>query len=176
MNLKPLLPGHVLVSPLRRVPHITDLRPDEITDLFLTVQKVSRTLKRVYNATALNVAVQDGVAAGQSVPHVHAHIIPRKEGDMDKRGGGDKLYDELEGEEGNVGKHLEEADKGEKGSGGSSKPDNDERKPRSMEEMRKEAEWLAQELKKDNPGIDEEGGRDIVGDIASEARSSIDSV
>lgn len=129
---------------------MTDLRSDEITDLFLTVQKVSRTLRRVYRASAFNVAVQDGAAAGQSVPHVHAHVIPRHEKDMDDRGGGDKLYEMMEGEEGDVGRHLREVEaRGEKEYVRMPKVEEGDRKPRGMEEMRKEAEWLREEMEKD---------------------------
>jgi len=138
------------VSPLRRVQHLTDLRTDEINDLFLTVQRVSRTLKRVYSASAFNVAVQDGVAAGQSVPHVHAHVIPRHDADMDDRGGGDKLYELMEGEEGDVGKALREVEAGgERAYVRMPKVEEDQRKPRSMEEMQKEAEWLRGEMERD---------------------------
>ncbi|GAB7339925.1 hypothetical protein MBLNU457_6447t2 [Dothideomycetes sp. NU457] len=150
VNLKPLLPGHILVCPLRRVQHLSDLRSDEIADLFSTVQKVSRTLKRVYRASAFNVAVQDGVAAGQSVPHVHAHVIPRHERDMDDRGGGDKLYEMMEGEEGDVGRHLREVEvRGEKEYVRMPKVEEEDRKPRGMQEMQKEAEWLREEMEKD---------------------------
>eukprot|EP00539_Tryblionella_compressa_P014732 CAMPEP_0178831824 /NCGR_PEP_ID=MMETSP0746-20121128/9662_1 /TAXON_ID=913974 /ORGANISM="Nitzschia punctata, Strain CCMP561" /LENGTH=106 /DNA_ID=CAMNT_0020494083 /DNA_START=1 /DNA_END=321 /DNA_ORIENTATION=- len=50
-------------------------------------------LKQQYSATAFNVAVQDGKAAGQSVPHVHVHILPRKSGDFERN---DDVYDALE--------------------------------------------------------------------------------
>lgn len=145
VNLKPILPGHVLVSPRRVVPRFADLTPDEVCDLFLTTQKVSRTVSRVYGASAMNIAIQDGVDAGQSVPHVHAHVIPRKGGDMDKRGGGDKIYEIMEGPEGDVGGELEKRRRGQR-----VKVDADEdRKPRSEEEMQREAEWLAEEMEKD---------------------------
>ncbi|KAL5332802.1 HIT-like domain-containing protein [Aspergillus crustosus] len=78
VNLKPILPGHVLVSPRRVVPRVSDLTPPETADLFLTVRRVGRMIERVYGATSLNIAIQDGPEAGQSVPHVHAHIIPRR--------------------------------------------------------------------------------------------------
>ncbi|GAB7348317.1 hypothetical protein MBLNU459_g6295t2 [Dothideomycetes sp. NU459] len=153
VNLKPLLPGHVLVSPLRRVPHLDELTGAEVADLFGTVQRVARTLKRVYGAGALNIAIQDGAAAGQSVPHVHAHVIPRHDRDMEGRGGGDKIYELLEGEEGNVGGHLREREgegepEGRRG-GRFPKVEDSERKPRSMEAMQEEAEWLAREMEKD---------------------------
>ncbi|KAF4157838.1 hypothetical protein CNMCM6936_003749 [Aspergillus lentulus] len=46
VNLKPILPGHVLVSPRRRVPRVADLTAAETSDLFLTVQRVGRTGRR----------------------------------------------------------------------------------------------------------------------------------
>lgn len=154
VNLKPILPGHVLVSPLRRVSRLSDLTPAEVADLFQTVQRVARTLERVYAASALNVAVQDGRGAGQSVPHVHAHVIPRRGGDLDERGGGDAVYGMLEGEEGDVGAHLRERENGAKvevrRTERFAKVDADEeRKPRSEEEMVREAEWLRAEMEKD---------------------------
>lgn len=147
VNLKPLLSGHVLVCPRRVVPRFTSLTPAEVTDLFSTVQRVSRVIERVYGAHALNIAIQDGRAAGQSVEHVHCHIIPRRDADMDAKGGGDKLYEMMEGEEGDVGGELKRRQDGEK-QGRFVGPDVD-RKPRSDEEMRKEAEWLAEEMEKE---------------------------
>ena len=115
---------------------------------------MSRTLKRVYKADAFNVAVQDGVAAGQSVPHVHCHVIPRSKGDMDDRGGGDKIYELMEGQEGDVGQALRisEQSRGRDQRGSFPKPDGQDRAPRSAEEMKKEAEWLAGEMDKDAQG------------------------
>ena len=144
VNLKPILPGHVLVSPIRVVPRLRDLSPNEILDLFLTVQKVGNMVERVFKGSALNIATQDGEAAGQSVKHVHVHLIPRSYGDMDKRGGGDALYEMLEGEEGDVGTHQREL--GKRRGGLFPKVDDTERAPRSEEEMQKEAEWLAREM------------------------------
>ena len=100
-------------------------------------------IERVYNATSLNIAMQDGADAGQTVPHVHTHIIPRKNADLDDRGGSDAIYGILEGEEGDVGKHLR------KNAGDRPKfpkVDNEARKPRSEEEMAAEARKLAQEM------------------------------
>jgi bis(5'-adenosyl)-triphosphatase len=100
-------------------------------------------IERVYKATSLNIAIQDGPDAGQSVPHLHVHVIPRSKGDLDDRGGTDAIYDMMDGEEGNVGKHLKERDGGVKGWTG---PDAEERKPRSKEEMREEADMLRREI------------------------------
>lgn len=143
MNLKPLLPGHVLVSPLRIKPRLADLTPDELSDLFLTVTRVTRTLTRLYKAEAFNIAVQDGEAAGQSVKHVHCHVIPRIGGDP---GGGDKVHEWLEGEEGRVGGHQEVGEVGER-RGQWAK--DDERVDRGKEEMEQEARWLREEMEMD---------------------------
>ena len=124
-------------------PRFSDLSHTEVTDLFLTVQRVGRMIERVYNATSLNIAMQDGADAGQSVPHVHTHIIPRKNADLDDRGGSDAIYGILEGEEGDVGKHLREK-AGDRPK--LPKVDNEARKPRSEEEMAAEARKLAQEM------------------------------
>ncbi|KAJ5113774.1 hypothetical protein N7456_002308 [Penicillium angulare] len=152
VNLKPILPGHVLISPLRVVPRLSDLTPSETSDLFLTVRRVGRMVERVYGAASLNIAIQDGVHAGQSVPHVHAHILPRKAKDLDHRGGTDAVYDMLNGKEGDIGRALLRDSGGateetrRKRSEGFPVPDDEERKPRGEEEMVVEAEMLRGEM------------------------------
>lgn len=153
VNLKPILPGHVLVSPRRVVSRVADLTADETSDFFLTVRHVGRMVERVYGGASLNIAVQDGIHAGQSVPHVHAHIIPRKAADLDHRGGTDAVYDMLDGEEGDVGRTLREAVVGSGRARTRTKfpaVDFEERKPRSQEAMKAEAEILAQEMDKES--------------------------
>jgi bis(5'-adenosyl)-triphosphatase len=156
VNLKPLLPGHVLVSPRRVVPRFNDLSAAEVQDLFLTVQRVSRMVERVFAASSLNIAIQDGVDAGQSVPHVHAHIIPRKKDDLKHRGGTDAIYQMMESEEAHLGKQMQKKEQAAQAELAEDEKrskfpavDNDSRKPRSDEEMQKEAEWLAEEMAKD---------------------------
>ncbi|KAL6703875.1 Dinucleoside triphosphate hydrolase [Coniothyrium glycines] len=156
VNLKPLLPGHVLVSPRRIVPRFNDLSAAEVQDLFLTVQRVSRMVERVYSASSLNIAIQDGVDAGQSVPHVHAHIIPRSKDDLHHKGGTDAIYQMMESDDADLAKQLQAK---ERAAGADLAADdtrarfpavdNDSRKPRSDEEMQSEAEWLAREMVKE---------------------------
>jgi bis(5'-adenosyl)-triphosphatase len=93
VNLRPIVPGHVLIMPQRITPHLADLTTEEYTDLWLLVRKVQAMLQQHYEATAFNVAVQDGKDAGQSVPHVHVHILPRKGGDFERN---DDIYEALE--------------------------------------------------------------------------------
>lgn len=151
VNLKPLLPGHVLVIPRRVTPRLSDLSHAELSDLFVTVQRVGRMVERVYEASSLNIALQDGPEAGQSVPHVHAHIIPRKRLDLEARGGADAIYGMLEGEEGDVGAHLtEEVAKANRANKRPKFPTIEEsaRNARSEEEMAEEARMLTEEMGK----------------------------
>ncbi|KAH6895420.1 HIT-like domain-containing protein [Thelonectria olida] len=145
VNLKPIIPGHVLVCP--HAPHrrLTDLTAEETADLFTTVQLMQRLLARAYfpapvpDAGSFSVAVQDGAAAGQTVPHVHVHVIPRQTGDLHPP---DALYVKMAGEAGNVGGALwdrEMAERPEAG-GGFPRVDDEDRRPRSEEEMLREAE------------------------------------
>ncbi|GAA6062302.1 hypothetical protein JCM10212_004390 [Sporobolomyces blumeae] len=93
VNLKPLVPGHVLVIPKRVVQRFRDLTGDEVSDLFKSVHHISRVIETEYKAQALNVALQDGPLAGQSVPHVHVHIIPRRAKDFEPL---DEMYNALD--------------------------------------------------------------------------------
>ena len=81
VNLRPVFPGHVLVSPLRIVKRFSDLTDDEAGDLWLTTQRVAKVIESIYQKTC-EICIQDGPAAGQTVEHVHVHIVPRlREGD-----------------------------------------------------------------------------------------------
>ncbi|KAG7695632.1 hypothetical protein KL932_002127 [Ogataea haglerorum] len=136
VNLKPIVPGHVLVVPLRVVPRLKDLSPEESVDYIMTVQLIHSFIEKVYKADSLNLAMQDGVAAGQSVPHVHTHIIPRYLND----GYGDGIYELLESHEQDLHSFFQMAVKKMQVAR------DEDRKPRSMEVMEKEAEWLRAEL------------------------------
>ena len=78
VNLRPLVPGHVLVIPRRVVPRLSYLTNDEYDDLWRSVRVVQNAIESYYGASSSNIAIQDGETAGQSVPHVHVHILPRK--------------------------------------------------------------------------------------------------
>ncbi|KAJ7653156.1 diadenosine hydrolase [Mycena polygramma] len=130
VNLKPIVPGHVLVLPTRHVPRLADLSELELASLMRSVQQVGSVIERAYGADGLTVACQDGKAAGQTVPHVHFHLLPRKSaGDRFSGRNNDQVYHALEKAEAELAQPL--------------KVDADEdRVPRSMDEMEKEASWL----------------------------------
>lgn len=96
-------------------------------------------------AGSFNIALQDGAQAGQTVPHVHVHILPRIPGATGKEPGpSDEIYELMAKEEGNVGGGLWDVAREEEArpqSGGEfPRIEDSERKPRSAEEMNREAE------------------------------------
>jgi len=92
VNLRPIVPGHVLVISRRVVSRLSDLTPEEYDDLWRTVRVVQSSLEEGMEYSASNVAIQDGTSAGQSVPHVHVHILPRFGGDFERN---DDIYDKI---------------------------------------------------------------------------------
>ncbi|XP_069510517.1 bis(5'-adenosyl)-triphosphatase [Ambystoma mexicanum] len=93
VNRKPVVPGHVLVCPLRPAERFHDLRPEEVCDLFCTTQRVASAVETQYSGTSLTISVQDGPEAGQTVPHVHVHVLPRRAGDFARN---DNIYEQLQ--------------------------------------------------------------------------------
>jgi bis(5'-adenosyl)-triphosphatase len=79
MNHRPFLPYHILVSPIRIVSRYKDLTQDESSDLAACIKKLVKGLKTL--GTAWNVNLQDGKEAGQTVSHVHWHLLARNAGD-----------------------------------------------------------------------------------------------
>ncbi|XP_055239458.1 bis(5'-adenosyl)-triphosphatase isoform X2 [Gorilla gorilla gorilla] len=67
VNRKPVVPGHVLVCPLRPVERFHDLRPDEVADLFQATQRVGTVVEKHFHGTSLTFSMQDGPEAGQTV-------------------------------------------------------------------------------------------------------------
>ncbi|ODV79286.1 HIT-like protein [Suhomyces tanzawaensis NRRL Y-17324] len=147
VNLRPLVPGHVMVVPLRTsVQRFTDLSPEESADYMNTLQLIPKLITKVYKADSLNIAIQDGPEAGQSVPHLHTHIIPRYKTD----GYGDGIYSKLERND--TAASYEEFEKRKAAFRKSldskselSVPDED-RQDRTAEVMSREADWLRSEL------------------------------
>eukprot|EP00388_Colpodella_angusta_P011378 GDKJ01029163.1.p1 GENE.GDKJ01029163.1~~GDKJ01029163.1.p1 ORF type:complete len:158 (+),score=21.67 GDKJ01029163.1:44-475(+) len=77
VNLKPFVHGHVLISPIRIVQHARDLTDEEMVDLIETTSAAAKILKSWAECDTVATAIQDGPSAGQTVPHVHVHLIPK---------------------------------------------------------------------------------------------------
>jgi diadenosine tetraphosphate (Ap4A) HIT family hydrolase len=67
---------------------MVELSRPEIRDFFFILRKMVRHLKEDFKADAYNIGVNCGEAAGQTLPHLHVHLVPRYLGDVpDPRGG-----------------------------------------------------------------------------------------
>ena len=78
-NIKPLVPGHVLVIPRRVVPTYAELSEAEEADLWESVVQVMELVGAALGPPRFEIGMQDGPLAGQSVPHVHVHVLPFEE-------------------------------------------------------------------------------------------------
>ena len=84
----PLSRGHTLIIPERHVPSFFEASADEKADLFRLVELCRNDLVESYRPAGFNIGINDGAAAGQTVMHLHIHLIPRYAGDKaDPRGG-----------------------------------------------------------------------------------------
>jgi diadenosine tetraphosphate (Ap4A) HIT family hydrolase len=84
----PVADGHILVVPRKHVSSIYELEMHEQQAVWELVGKVRERLLAELKPDGFNIGFNDGLAAGQTVPHAHVHIIPRREGDVpDPRGG-----------------------------------------------------------------------------------------
>ena len=84
----PLSPGHTLVVPLRHEPDFFALHADELVELMVMAFDLQERLRRELGFDGVNLGVNAGTAAGQTVPHAHLHLIPRYLGDTPNPAGG----------------------------------------------------------------------------------------
>jgi histidine triad (HIT) family protein len=80
MDVMPQSDGHTLVIPKVQAENLFDLPPDALSATILDTQRVARAVKRAFDAPGIMIAQLNGRGAGQSVFHIHFHIVPRYEG------------------------------------------------------------------------------------------------
>jgi histidine triad (HIT) family protein len=80
MDIMPSVEGHTLVIPKEAAETILDLSPEAAAAVMATTQKVARAVKKALDAPGIMLVQLNGTAAGQSVPHLHFHVLPREEG------------------------------------------------------------------------------------------------
>jgi diadenosine tetraphosphate (Ap4A) HIT family hydrolase len=84
----PVSPGHTLLVPRRHVASVFDVTKVEQAALWTALDKVKLGIDSEFHPRGYNIGINDGMVAGQTVMHLHIHVIPRYEGDcVDPRGG-----------------------------------------------------------------------------------------
>lgn len=81
LDVQPLADGHVLVVPRAHVPQVEDLEPAAADALFRTVVRLAGPVREALGAAGTTIGINNGAATGQTIPHVHVHIVPRWEND-----------------------------------------------------------------------------------------------
>jgi diadenosine tetraphosphate (Ap4A) HIT family hydrolase len=84
----PVSPGHTLVIPKRHVASFFETTQAERQELMAVLFEARAALDREFGPSGYNIGINDGAAAGQTIPHLHIHLIPRCPGDRDDPRGG----------------------------------------------------------------------------------------
>jgi diadenosine tetraphosphate (Ap4A) HIT family hydrolase len=84
----PVSPGHTLVIPKRHIGSWFEITPEEQSAMLDLLGRAKVVLEEEFKSDGYNIGINDGPTAGQTVPHLHMHLIPRYKGDLeDPRGG-----------------------------------------------------------------------------------------
>ena len=81
LDIFPRREGHTLVIPRKAVQRLSDLNSQELSGLMEGITEVQQRLGTHFSTTDFTVCLHDGPLAGQEVPHVHFHVLPRTQGD-----------------------------------------------------------------------------------------------
>jgi diadenosine tetraphosphate (Ap4A) HIT family hydrolase len=88
LDAHPVSPGHSLIAPKRHVESYFDTTPEERMAMFALLDRARDYVCGSHVPTGYNIGINEGPGAGQSVPHVHVHLIPRFPGDANNPKGG----------------------------------------------------------------------------------------
>jgi histidine triad (HIT) family protein len=77
LDIAPVADGHVLLVPKHHEQFVEDLPEEAYNALFSSLKKLIKPVQAAFDAPACNVGINNGPNAGQIIPHVHIHIIPR---------------------------------------------------------------------------------------------------
>ena len=86
MDIMPATEGHTLVIPKEQAETIFDLSPEGAADLIKATKRIAAAVKKAFDCPGLMLAQLNGSAAGQSVPHIHFHILPRSQANFTLHG------------------------------------------------------------------------------------------
>jgi histidine triad (HIT) family protein len=81
LDISPVFPGHMLVLPKKHVLNIEEVSEEDLSALIIVVKKMGLLLKDKLGYGGYNVTENNDSVSGQTVPHLHFHVIPRQSGD-----------------------------------------------------------------------------------------------
>jgi diadenosine tetraphosphate (Ap4A) HIT family hydrolase len=84
----PVSEGHTLIVPKRHVQSFFELHAIEKAAILQALEEAKEALDREFSPAGYNIGINDGESAGQTIPHVHVHLIPRYKSDTDDPRGG----------------------------------------------------------------------------------------
>lgn len=83
LDVNPSAKGHVIILPKKHAANIFELPDEYAAKVMVVAKKIAKALKETYHCDGVNILQNNGEAAGQTVFHLHVHVIPRFNGDTD---------------------------------------------------------------------------------------------
>jgi len=81
LDIYPTSRGHTVVLPKEHITSFLEMNEEKAAELFASVNRIAKQVIKTTEAPATNIGINNGLVAGQTVPHVHVHIIPRYKND-----------------------------------------------------------------------------------------------
>ena len=83
LDVNPAAKGHVIILPKKHAANLFELPDEEASKILIVARKIARAVMATYHWDGVNMLQNNGEASGQTVFHLHVHVIPRFEGDTD---------------------------------------------------------------------------------------------
>lgn len=83
LDVNPAVRGHVIILSKKHAANLFELSDEDASAVMVVAKKIATAVKKTYQCDGVNVLQNNGKAAGQTVFHLHVHVIPRFEGDLD---------------------------------------------------------------------------------------------
>ena len=81
LDVNPAARGHVIILPKNHAANIFELPDEDVSKVMVVAKKIATAIKKAYKCDGVNILQNNGEAAGQTVFHLHVHVIPRYEND-----------------------------------------------------------------------------------------------
>lgn len=81
LDVNPAARGHVIILPKNHAAHIYELPDEDASKIMIVAKKIATAIEKAYHCDGVNILQNNGEAAGQTVFHLHVHVIPRFKGD-----------------------------------------------------------------------------------------------